>query len=336
MVKLSKDMPTSYPSIAISGIGSVTVTIIHALHQNAIPFQILCRNENRYRSLNANPIRFQGPNGKAVNIDLKNHLTMVQENKTTFDYIFIGCKNQNLTEYLDETKSLLKPNGKWILIQNGIPEQNLGSYKNKIIGGVVGWNTQMLQDGTYYQANVGSLILGEVAKTKPDPIWNQILPPQIPVVLTDQLEGYRWHKLAINSIINGLAASKQLSLGELFLNKDYRYEALETLTEIKLVMNQLNIIEQVVPGSFPIQKLGGGVGALPTWIRHLILIFLGLKYFRIRTSMVQDLDHGRKTEIDYINGEVVKIANHLGIPVPKNHWIVFKITNLEENQEIKK
>ncbi|WP_040506423.1 ketopantoate reductase family protein [Leptospira wolbachii] len=329
-------MPTSYPSIAISGIGSVTVTIIHALHKNAIPFQILCRNESRYQSLKADPIRFQGPNGKAVNIDLTNHLTMIQENKETFDYIFIGCKNQNLTEYLDETKSLLKPNGKWILIQNGIPEQNLGSYKNKILGGVVGWNTQTLPNKTYYQSNVGSLILGESSGTKPDPIWNQLLPPYIPLVLTDQLNAYRWHKLAINSIINGLAASKQLSLGELFLNRDYRNEALETLTEIKLVMNQLNIIEQVVPGSFPIQKLGGGVGALPTWIRHLILIFLGLKYFRIRTSMVQDLDHGRKTEIKYINGEVVKIANGLGIPVPRNHWIVFKITKLEENQEIKK
>ncbi len=322
-------MLTTYPSIAISGIGSVTVTIIHALSQNQIPFKILCRNQSRFQSLKNNPISFQGPNGKIVKIDLMSHLTMTQDNQEKFDYILIGCKNQNLSEYLEETKSFLKPNGKWVLIQNGIPELQFKSYTDKIIGGVVGWNTQTLSYHTYYQSNVGSLILGEAKGTKPDSLWEKLLSPFLPVVLTDKLSGFRWHKLAINSIINGLAASKQVSLGELFLNQQSRVEALETLTEIKQVMNRLEITEQVVPGSFPIQKLGGGPGSLPRWICHLILILLGLKYFRIRTSMVQDLDANRKTEIDFINGEVVKKANKLGISVPRNEWIVQKIKELE-------
>ncbi|PJZ84207.1 ketopantoate reductase family protein [Leptospira harrisiae] len=323
-------MKTVYPSIALSGIGSVTATIIHALYQNSIPFQILCRNKNRYQFLCDNPIRFRGPKGNLVSIDLNGYLTNIQNCQDTFDYIFIGCKNQNLLEYLEETKKFLKPNGKLILIQNGIPESHLESYQSQILGGVVGWNTQTLQDGTYYQSNVGSLILGGISNSKPDPIWNLLLPPYIPLILTDQLAGYRWHKLAINAIINGLAASKQQTLGELFLNKNSRKDALDTLTEIKSVMNVLQIEEQVVPGSFSIQKLGGGKGALPTWVRHIILILLGLKYFRIRTSMVQDLDNKRKTEIDYINGEVVTIANDRGVLVPKNEWIVKKVKELEE------
>ncbi|EMJ89948.1 ketopantoate reductase family protein [Leptospira meyeri] len=323
-------MKEKYPSIAFSGIGSVTATIIHTLFQNSIPFKILCRNENRFQFLSENPIRFQGPRGQVVSIDLNGHLTNINHCNESFDYIFIGCKNQNLPEYLEETKTFLKPEGKWILIQNGIPEVHFETYQNKILGGVVGWNTQTLADGTYYQSNVGSLIIGGVSK--PEPIWNQLLPPYIPVIRTDKIIGYRWHKLAINSIINGLAASKQLSLGQLFLSKNSRKDALETVTEIKSLMNHLKIEEQVVPGSFPIQKLGGGKGALPTWIRHLILILLGLKYYKIRTSMVQDLDYGRKTEIDYINGEVVKIANTEGIQVPKNEWIVLKVKELEKSK----
>lgn len=322
-------MQTKHPSIAISGIGSVTATIIHALYQNSIPFKILCRNESRFQFLRENPIRFKGPQGHIVSIDLNEHLTNIHDCNDSFDYIFIGCKNQNLSEYLEETKSFLKPEGKWILIQNGIPEVHFESYQNKIFGGVVGWNTQTLADGTYYQSNVGSLIIGGVPK--PEPIWNQLLPPHIPIIRTDQITGYRWHKLAINSIINGLAASKQLSLGQLFLNKNSRKDALDTVTEIKSLMNHLKIEEQVVPGSFPIQKLGGGKGAMPIWIRHLILILLGLKYYKIRTSMVQDLDHGRKTEIDFINGEVVKIANNYRIQVPKNEWIVAKVKELEKS-----
>ncbi|TGL87198.1 ketopantoate reductase family protein [Leptospira congkakensis] len=318
-------MPNTFPSIAISGLGSVTVTIIHALYQNKVPFKILCRNENRLQTLSKTPLRFKGPNGKVTEIDLKDHLTNINKNTEKYDYIFIGCKNQNLNEYLEETKVLLSSTGKWILIQNGIPESHFEAYQDKIIGGVVGWNTQTLADGLYYQSNVGSLILGEAKGIKPNLFWNQILPPFLPVILTDKLNGFRWHKLAINSIINGLAAAKHQSLGELFLNKKSRDEALETLTEIKQIINKLNIEEQVVPGSFPIAKLGSGKGSLPTWIRHLILIVLGLKYFRIRTSMVQDLDNGRKTEIDYINGEVVTIAKELNVPAPKNEWIVSKV-----------
>ncbi|TGK95243.1 ketopantoate reductase family protein [Leptospira brenneri] len=325
-------MQNVYPSIAISGIGSVTVTIIHALYQNKVPFKILCRNTDRFQSLSKTPIRFQGPKGKKISINLQNHLTIAKEAKEKFDYIIIGCKNQNLNEYIEETKSFLTPTGKWILIQNGIPELQFESYKNKIIGGVVGWNTQVVSDGLYYQSNVGSLILGESSGKKPNPVWNQILPPHLPVILTDQLIGFRWHKLAINAIINGLAASKRQSLGELFLNYTSRKEALETVTETKQIIETLNIEEKVVPGSFPIRKLGDGKGALPRWIRHLILIILGLKYFRIRTSMVQDLDNGRKTEIDYINGEVVKMGKVLGIPVPKNEWIVSKVKEWTEQQ----
>ncbi|XDD45521.1 ketopantoate reductase family protein [Leptospira sp. WS39.C2] len=322
-------MNHSFPTIAICGIGSVTVTILHALTQNQVPFKILCKDKTRYQYLKEFPIQFKGPNGIITKLDLSEHLTLVQENNETYDYIFLGCKNQNLNDYISMTESNLNPNGKWILIQNGLPESYFPNLHNKLIGGVVGWNTQVLEDGMYFQSNFGSLILGGFDQSKLDPIWKKILEPWIQVVLTEQITGYRWHKLAINSIINGLAASKQNSLGQLFLNENGRMEAISILTEIKNLMFHLNVKEQVVPGSFPIQKLGDGKNALPKWIRHLILIGLGLKYFKIRTSMVQDLDKKRKTEINYINGEVVKLGKLNGIPVPKNEKIVTIVSSLE-------
>ncbi|TGM75175.1 ketopantoate reductase family protein [Leptospira levettii] len=322
-------MNDGYPSIAICGIGSVTVTIVHAFHQNKVPYTILCKDQNRLFSLQEKPVQFKGQNGDTTEINLKDHLTLVQENTETFDYIILGCKNQLLNEYLTLTKNHLKPNGKWILIQNGLPEEHFPNLKNKIISGVVGWNTQVLESGIYFQSNPGSLVLGGSDETKPNSIWKKSLEPWIDVVLTEHITGFRWHKLAINSIINGLAASKQLSLGQLFLNKKGRDQAITVLTEIKELMSKLQIKEGVVPGSFPIQKLGGGKGSLPIWIRHLVLILLGLKYFKIRTSMVQDLDHKRKTEIEFINGEVVNEAIKIGLPVPTNERIVKEVLKIE-------
>ncbi|MBL0953190.1 MAG: ketopantoate reductase family protein [Leptospira sp.] len=322
-------MNDGYPSIAICGIGSVTVTILHAFHQNKVPYKILCKDQNRLFSLKEKPIQFKGPNGDTTEIILKDHLTLVQDNTETFDYIILGCKNQLLNEYLTITKNHLNPNGKWILIQNGLPEEHFPNFKNKIISGVVGWNTQVLENGIYFQSNPGSLVLGGSDQTKPNLIWETLLKPWIDVVLTDHITGYRWHKLAINSIINGLAASKQLTLGQLFLNQKGRNQAITVLTEIKELMSKLQIKEGVVPGSFPIQKLGGGKGSLPLWIRHLVLILLGLKYFKIKTSMVQDLDHKRKTEIEFINGEVVSEASKIGLSVPINERIVNEVLKIE-------
>ncbi|TGL75637.1 ketopantoate reductase family protein [Leptospira jelokensis] len=318
------------PTIAFCGIGSVTVTILHALYQNGIPFTILCQDKTRMENLKT-PIRFKGPNQKTTVLNLTNHLQMVDSATMPFDYIFLGCKNQSLENYTTNTKHLLQADGKWIFIQNGLPENHFLSLRDKIIGGVVGWNTQVLSDGSYYQSNVGSLILGDAIGKKPDPSWHQFLEPWIPVVLTERLQGFRWHKLAINAIINGLAASKQSSLGELFLNWKSRNEAIEILSEIKKIMKKLQVEEEVVPGSFPIQKLGDGENALPKWIRHLVLIVLGLKYFKIRTSMVQDLDHKRKTEINFINGEVIQVAKSLGVPVPFNEKVVSAVIRLEKN-----
>lgn len=318
------------PTIAFFGIGSVTVTILHALYQNGIPFTILCKDKTRMESLKT-PIRFLGPNKKTTVLNLANHLQMIDLVTLPFDFIFLGCKNQSLENYITLTNHVLKPDGKWIFIQNGLPEGHFLSLKDKIMGGVVGWNTQVLSDGTYFQSNVGSLILGQTNGKKPDPLWHQFLEPWIPVVTTEHLLGFRWHKLAINAIINGLAASKQSSLGELFLNLKSRNEAIAILSEIKTLMKKLNVKEEVVPGSFPIQKLGDGENALPKWIRHLVLIILGLKYFKIRTSMVQDLDHKRKTEINFINGEVIQIAKSLGVSVPYNEKVVSEVLTLENN-----
>jgi 2-dehydropantoate 2-reductase len=51
-----------------------------------------------------------------------------------------------------------------------------------------------------------------------------------------------------------------------------------------------------------------------------------------RPSMGQDIQKGRRTEIDYINGLVVAKANELGIPVPANVGIVAAVKRVERGE----
>jgi 2-dehydropantoate 2-reductase len=41
-----------------------------------------------------------------------------------------------------------------------------------------------------------------------------------------------------------------------------------------------------------------------------------------RSSMAEDLERGRKTEIDHLNGEVVRLADEAGVPAPVNRRLV--------------
>jgi len=324
--------PNHFPKIAILGMGAVTITIARALTKNKIPFTILARDEFRKKELQDAPVLFRFKNENLDSLHFSENTFTLKETKDKFDYIFLGAKSSNLSESIQNSASLLSSDGKFILIQNGIPEESLSIPTNQMIGGVVGWNTQKLPDGIYFQSNIGTLVLGGVDGTVPELFWEKALSPYIPVVRTDNLIGYRWHKLGINSVINGVSASCQLTLGKLMLNVYGRKVSMKVLGEIRSVMDKLEIKEEVVPGSVSVQKLGDGKGALPVAIRHLILIILGIKYYKIRTSMVQDLDQGRKTEIQDLNGLVVQHAKALGLPCSTNESILKRVKELEEGK----
>lgn len=312
--------------------GAVTITIARALYKTNTPFHILCRNEERKSDLSQNPIRFQFRKGPLETLPFHDFAQTISETQNKFDAIILGAKSRDLPKAIQSMLPFLTNEGKLILIQNGFPEKHANLPAKQIIGGVVGWNTQKLASGIYFQSNVGALILGGADGTKPSPYFENILGDFIPTILTNNLAGYRWHKLGINCVINGLSASCMLSLGELMLNQDGRSAGIKILTEVRRAMENSGVREAVVPGSISICKLGDGKGALPLWLRHLILMILGFKYFKIRTSMVQDLGHGRLTEIDDLNGEVVRISKALGLKASANEAVCQRVKALEQKQ----
>ncbi|KZL89689.1 ketopantoate reductase family protein [Clostridium magnum] len=52
-------------------------------------------------------------------------------------------------------------------------------------------------------------------------------------------------------------------------------------------------------------------------------------------SMLQDMQNGRKTEIEYLNGAIVKIAEKHNIAVPNNSLISHLISMMEKTRSLK-
>jgi 2-dehydropantoate 2-reductase len=56
-----------------------------------------------------------------------------------------------------------------------------------------------------------------------------------------------------------------------------------------------------------------------------VLLAVGLKYRRMRSSMLYALERGRQPEIDFLNGEIVRRGAALGVPTPVNAALVEQV-----------
>ena len=89
------------------------------------------------------------------------------------------------------------------------------------------------------------------------------------------------------------------------------------------------------PGSTPARIGAVGPDRLPRVLSLPDFLFrnLALRKWKIdpkgRGSMADDFDAGRKTEIDYLNGEVVRLAERLGRTAPVNAAIVELVKEAE-------
>jgi 2-dehydropantoate 2-reductase len=93
-------------------------------------------------------------------------------------------------------------------------------------------------------------------------------------------------------------------------------------------MRTLQIEEGVVPGAISVYRFV----RLPLVVQHLMLFVLGRKYAKIRTSMLQDVERGAKTEVDQIHGAIVAAAKQAGVEVPLTAQIVTLIHAIEQGK----
>ncbi|MFZ5629521.1 MAG: ketopantoate reductase family protein [Spirochaetota bacterium] len=322
----------SKAKIALLGTGAIGASVARALYLNKVHFTILVRDKKRKGDLVARGIRYTLED--TTHIDLKQGaevLTLAEAQKKAgkdrFDFIFLGMKTPHLKEAAKTAKALLAKGGRIVLLQNGLPENELHTFKaEQVISGIVGYNTQLMPDGSYFQSNPGHLILANASR--PPHELKALLEPHLPVVISANALGFRWNKLAINSVINGLGAVSGLALGPLFAKQSARRAAIGLIEEAAAVMRARQIEEGIVPGAISVYRFA----RLPAFIQHLMLFVLGLKYAKIRTSMLQDVERGVKTEVDQIHGAIVAAAKQAGIEVPLTEAIVQRVHALEKGE----
>lgn len=129
------------------------------------------------------------------------------------------------------------------------------------------------------------------------------------VAATDDIDSALWRKLAINCAINPLTALYRCRNGELLDNP--------------LALQQLHsVVDEIV-------ELGRRMGKAERFdgLREQVLAVVSGTALN-RSSMLQDIEAGRHSEIDYITGYLCRQAEHYGCPADTNRQLLAQIQAL--------
>jgi 2-dehydropantoate 2-reductase len=132
----------------------------------------------------------------------------------------------------------------------------------------------------------------------------------------------KWSKMLTNLLANATSAILDMTPGEIFSHPGlYRLEA-KMFTEALMVMAAQGIAVTNLPGS-PLKLLVWIIRYLPAQLSQPLLInSLGKGRGAKMPSFHIDLRSGRgKSEVDYLNGAVVRFGIKTGVPTPVNRWL---------------
>jgi 2-dehydropantoate 2-reductase len=244
-----------------------------------------------------------------------------------FDVCIVATKSTTLATALRSALPLLTPDAPVLVCQNGLPENIAAEVvgEARVLGCVVVWGASMSEPGAYLRTSRGSFKLGRPFATSPDPEpMAKLLDAVAAVEIESDLLGARWSKLAINCATSTLGAIGGEKLGPLLRRRFVRRLVLELWTEIVDVARAAGVKPASVAGlSLARIALTPGerqlaLGSPVLAGKHALLMAVGVKYRRMRSSMLIAIERGRTPEIDFLNGEVVRRGAALGVPTPVN------------------
>jgi 2-dehydropantoate 2-reductase len=212
-----------------------------------------------------------------------------------------------------------------VSLQNGVSNAGLLREKlpgRRVLGGMVPYNVIAPGEGRYHRATSGDIVIEQDAAATSE----KLSAPGLKVRATDDITGLQWGKLLFN-LNNALNALADLPLRKQFAQRSWRRLYADQVEEALAAIK--------AEGIKPVTTVPLPVSWMPPLLRlpdALFEMVLG-RTMKIdpqaRSSMWEDLQRRRRTEIDYLQGVITEIAARRGLAAPLSRRIVELIRKAE-------
>jgi 2-dehydropantoate 2-reductase len=154
--------------------------------------------------------------------------------------------------------------------------------------------------------------------------------------VTDNLWGERWSKLCVNGMHNGVSAASGLSGNDIRQNERIRRVIIKLGGEGVRVGQALGYRLEDIAGQ-DAEKLARASEGDRAALDEVESLMLALRNSQQRSehqrpSMGQDMQKGRRTEIDFINGVIVERGRAIGLPISTHEKLIAAVKKVELGQ----
>jgi 2-dehydropantoate 2-reductase len=230
------------------------------------------------------------------------------------DLVLFCVKSADTEEAGRSLAGRLLPETSILSLQNGVdnPQRLRAVTGHSVIPAVVYVGSEMAGPGHVKHHGGGALVIG--ASSQSEALAQTLKAADIPTTISDDIERIQWSKLATNCAYNALSAVAGITYGPLSEVEGTKDVVASAVQEVVMVARACGVsmpkslLEQIlkIPAAMPNQM----------------------------SSTAQDLARGKPSEIDFLNGYVVRKGAELGIPTPTNHALQVMVKLAERSKEM--
>ncbi len=217
------------------------------------------------------------------------------------------------------------PDAVIVSLQNGVAnvpalKAHLTGYR--VLAGMVPFNVVGMGEGRFHRSTSGDIILENDAAATAD----RLSVADLKFQSSDNILGVQWGKLLVN-LNNALNALSNLPLRDQLSQRPWRMLLADQMAEALAALTAEGIAPvstTPLPASWTPHII-----RLPDWAFRIIAGQMVKIDPQARSSMWEDLQRGRRTEIDYLQGAIIAIAQRHGLTAPVSSRVVALIKAAE-------
>ncbi len=305
--------------IVVLGAGALGCALGSVLTEGGHEVWLVNRGQAHVDAMNQHGLKVREDGvDRFVKVHAETHCSGVDLTSGSVDLVIVLVKSFHTKEAIESAKPILSQDTVVLSLQNGLGHED-------ILADVVG-QERVLAGKTYAGGvliGTGHIIVGTQGKdthigelngevtsrvTRIAEVFNQA---GLLTYVSENIMGTMWDKLLVNVATGALSGITRLPYGELYKLPEVETCAIAAVAEAMAVAKVKGIQLSVTDPQQPWVKAAAG---LP---------------YEFKASMLQSLEKGSITEIDFVNGAVVRWGAQLGVPTPVNQTLVACMKGIE-------
>lgn len=227
------------------------------------------------------------------------------------DLVLFCVKSTDTEAAAEQIAPHLAPGALVLTLQNGVDNDERARSvlrSHEVAAAVVYVATGMAGPGHVKHNGRGELVIAPSARG--EEVAQALRAAGVPTEISDNVRGALWAKLVLNCAYNALSAITQLPYGVLVRNEGVPGVLRDVVAECLAVARAEGV---TIPGDID-AAVAGIARTMPAQF----------------SSTAQDLARGKRSEIDHLNGFVLRRGEALGVPVPANRLLWTLVRLLED------